>query len=59
MLMNATKIALIAAVSIAAVSSTNVWAAEAGLSAMQLMEVAVEVNPQVKSARARWDKAAR
>lgn len=57
MLMNATKIALIAAVSIAAASSTNVWAAETGLNATQLVEVAVELNPQVRSARARWEAA--
>jgi outer membrane protein, heavy metal efflux system len=54
MLVNATKILLLAAMTIASILTANVRAAETGLDAAQLVEVAVEVNPQVKSARARW-----
>ena len=57
MLMKATKIGLSAAVILAATLRTNALAAESGLDAAQLVEVAVEVNPQVKSARARWEAA--
>lgn len=57
MLMKATKIALSAALILAATMRTNARAAESSLDAAQLVEVAVEVNPQVKSARARWEAA--
>ena len=53
MVMKAIKIALGAAL-LAAMSHTNSLAAEPVLNAAQLVEVAVEVNPQIKSARARW-----
>jgi outer membrane protein, heavy metal efflux system len=54
MMMKATKIALGVALILTATTSCNALAAEAGLDAGQLVEVAVEANPQVKSARARW-----
>lgn len=57
MLMNVMKIVLIATVAGAGVVWTDAWAAETGLNAAQLVEVAVEANPQVKSARARWEAA--
>jgi cobalt-zinc-cadmium efflux system outer membrane protein len=38
-------------------ASVSYAASEAGLNAAQLVEVAVEVNPQVKAARAQWDAA--
>ncbi len=54
MVMKAMKIALGAALILAAMPRTNLVAAEPVLNAAQLVEVAVEVNPQIKSARARW-----
>ena len=57
MLMNATKIVLSVVSILAVTMHTNVLAAETSLDAAQLVEVAVEVNPQVKSARARWEAA--
>ena len=43
----------------AVLSLTTVWtaSAQAGLNAEQLVEIAVEMNPQVKAARAQWDQA--
>jgi outer membrane protein, heavy metal efflux system len=38
-------------------TSAPARAAETGLNADQLVELAVEVNPQIKAARARWDAA--
>jgi len=57
MVMKATKIALVAALLFAIVARTPALAAEPLLDAAQLVEVALEANPQVKSARARWDAA--
>ena len=57
MVMKATQIALIAAVIFAAATRTDALPVESGLDADQLVEVAVEVNPQIKSARARWEAA--
>jgi len=55
--MKARQIALTVALILAAATRTNALDAEAGLDAAQLVEVALEVNPQVKSARARWEAA--
>jgi len=59
MVMKATKIALGAALILAAITPTSLFATEPVLNAAQLVEVAVEVNPQIKSARARWEAAVR
>src|ERR1700691_4115697 len=57
MMMRAAIAILIAAVMIDAASPVRADAADPALSAAQLVEIAVEVNPQVKSARARWQAA--
>ena len=45
MVMKATQIALVAALILAVATVTNALAAEPGLDAAQLVEVALEVNP--------------
>ena len=57
MLMNAARIVLFAVMTIAGLGLRSAWAIETNLNAAQLMEVAVEANPQVKAARARWQAA--
>ncbi len=54
LVMKGTKIALCAALIIASMAPLSALAEDVGLDAAQLVEVAVEVNPQVKAARARW-----
>jgi outer membrane protein TolC len=56
-MMKAMKIAVGTALILAAMSRGDLLAAEPVLDAAQLVEVAVEVNPQIKSARARWEAA--
>src|SRR5271155_2891885 len=57
--MRAIKIggAMTLALAIAAFDASFVRADDAPLTVSQLVEIAVEVNPQVKSARYRWDSA--
>jgi cobalt-zinc-cadmium efflux system outer membrane protein len=49
--------AITLALAIAAFDAGTVRAADAPLTVSQLVEIAVEANPQVKSARYRWDSA--
>ena len=49
--------ALMLAIAAMAFVASLVRAADAPLSESQLVEIAIEANPQVKSARYRWDSA--
>lgn len=49
--------ALMLAIAAVALAGSIARAAEAPLSEVQLVEIAIEANPQVKSARYRWDSA--
>lgn len=49
--------ALVLAIAATALAASLACAADAPLSEAQLVEIAIEANPQVKSARYRWDSA--
>jgi hypothetical protein len=49
--------ALILAIATLGFAATRARAADAPLSESQLVEIAIEANPAVKSARYRWDSA--
>lgn len=51
------RAAMTLAVAIAAFSPASLRAADAPLTVSQLVEIAIEANPQVRSARYRWDAA--
>ena len=57
MLFNAKKAILTTAVIALTLAHTSVGRADSALEAAQLVEIAVEVNPQVRAARHRWESA--